>query len=210
VARPILNFEIDPADLRRFDKALRTYAEATKKDVPYILNRSAMNLAFRACSFTHQANKEAIRAMTGVNNVYALVNWNRSQKGLPGLAKAGREAAVRKFIAARVRAVGFIRAGWLKPARKLQKVVRGAKPAGVNIRGLNNKIGKGTATLARASLNAFSEIVNQSTSKSPTSPAALVKHGGEGLRKAVRFVTNDMLTYAREKLAKNAAKFNRR
>jgi hypothetical protein len=52
--------------------------------------------------------------------------------------------------------------------------------------------------------------VSKKSTGAATSPAALERFGGEGLNKAVRFVAADMIGYAREKLAKQAARFNAR
>lgn len=204
-----ITFELDKTSLRGLDRALRTYQKATKKDMPDVVNRAAMNVAFRAAQFTPQANKESIRKLIGVRNPYALTVWDLKRRGKRIPKRDKLEAAVNRFIAAKLRTVAFIRAGWIPAAKKLQKVVKGGRPK-ISLSKIRRLPGKGDAVIARETLNTFSEVINKSTSKSPTSASALFRYGQDGLNKAVSFVTKDMLDYATERLRKNAKTFNRR
>jgi hypothetical protein len=210
-------FEVDRKSLRELQSALRLYEKATKRDVPYICNRAAMNLAFRGFQFTKMADKATVVAGLKPSPKYphpqararAIVVSRFKARG-EAVPKGGRVTRLANaLLAGRIRA-GFIRAGWLRAAKKLQKSVRGGRPMGITTKGISPRAGRGDATLARQSLLSFAAIMNQSVSKSKTSGQALVQYGSEGMRKAMRFVIDDLRTYATERLRKQAAKFNKR
>lgn len=210
MAKPV--FEVDKRSLRGLNKALVQYQFATKKSFADVANRAAVNLAFRAAQFTHKAQikKDAsyIQNTLGMRNAYAVARWyNKVHRGKVLKTRREVERATNALINARVSARGFIAGGWAKAGRSLKKMA-GVK-GGARVTGIKTRTGVGRSTMARGVLRAFAELVNASLSKSPSSAAALAKYGGEGLNKSVRFVAADMLTYAREKLAQQARKFNR-
>ena len=203
-----VSIEIDKSSLRQFQNAIQTYHLATRKDIPEVVNRAALNLAFRSAQFTQIADRQAIKSMKGVRNPYALVNWNYTQQNKPHPKRKQMDAAVRKFFNSRSAAAGFFRRGWVEAGRKIQEAT-GLRP-GVRVTGIGRRKGWGRATPAREALRSFALITNYAASKTKGSGEALVKFGGEGLKKAVNFVANDMLTYAQKKLAKRAQEFSRK
>lgn len=200
-AAPQIKLEIDRKSLANFQAALSLYAKATGKDAPEIVNRAAVNLAFRAAEFTPKADMSA--AIGKIRNIYAFTNFRYTQTRRKHPKRAKMDAAVLRTIRQLNALSGFIRRGWVAAGRKLkaQSGVTGTSRAPA---GGGGKKGKGTATMAREAVVSFAEIVNYSTSKSGSSPAALEKYGGSGLSRAVSFVANDMRQYAEKKLAQRA------
>lgn len=199
------SLELDPASVRNFQSALEIYRRATRKDVPEVVNRAAINLAFRSAQFTPKADIPS--SIGKIRNIYAFTNWVYTQRGIKHPTKARRDAAFSRLIRQRVSVAGFIRRGWAQAGKRIQQQsgIRGS----VRIPGLGGRRGKGTGTMARQAILSFAEIVNFSTSKSVTSASALKRYGGEGLQEAIRFVTGDMMEYARKKLDQRAREFNR-
>ena len=198
-------------DTRGFDRALREYQKATGKTVPQVVNRAAVNLAFRSAQFTPPADKFAVASGKGIRNPWAFVNYTLKKQGkkLPKNRDAYNKALA-MILRKRAAAVGFIRAGWVKAGRAIKdkagNVGSTMRPPG----GVSRRLGVGRGTPAIEALNAFALIVNASdNAKSETGPKALQRYGGAGLQKAIGFVTRDMLDYARKKMAQNAARFNR-
>lgn len=211
-----IKMELDKHDVRKFQHALLIYKNATGKDARYVVNRAAMNVAFRAIQNTKEADlKDPIpadlkRPWSDMRNPWNLTLWNLRKQGIhPKILKTSDiRARARKMIASRKRARAFIRAGWLPAAKALKAIVRAGAPGGA-LRGVRRRPGKGSAKPAFQTVRPVAEITNASTSKSASSPAALSRWGGPGLARAVRFVTDDMLQYARGLLEKRARAFNR-
>ena len=202
-----VTFDIDPRSMRAFESALRQYSAASKRTNAEIVNKKAVDLAFRAAQLTKKADKFSVRSGKGIRNPWAFTKWDLKRRGKK-LPKS-RDAminATRRVLNARAARVGFIAAGWAQAGRKL-KAQAGVK--GGSVKGFGRKLGRGSASMARATIRAFAELVNKSTSKSESSPDALVKHGSKGAADAIRFVTADMLVYARRKYGKTNQAFNR-
>lgn len=210
----MLKLAVDQRSLRELDRAIVQYARKRKKDVPDVVNRAAMNVAFRAAQFTTKASKTDI--LKGFNP-YALVRWiyrtHGPIKGGPSelKTKADAQAAADRLIAIRMASIAFIRAGWLPAAKKLKAIVRRGK-GDISTRSLRK--GREGFGYGRAALNAarpFALVVNQSVNKdNPTSGAALEKFGGPAATRAIRYVANDMLKFIREPFDAGALEFNRK
>lgn len=201
----MISISIDPVSLASFRAALGEYMQVCKRDVVEIVNRRALNLAFRAAQFTPTADRNAVAQLVGVRNPYALAVWNLKRAGKKIPKRHQMEKVVSRLISARVRTVGFIRGGWVKAGRRVAELVRIRAPRIGSLRGP----GKGDAVVADI-LNLTAEIINRSVSKSPTSVAALRRYGGQGLNAALAFEARDMREYIARKLKQRADEFNRR
>lgn len=211
--RPV--FTVDKRSLRELDRAIVLYASKRKKDIPDVVNRAAMNVAFRAAQFTPQAKASNIK--TGIRSPYGLTRWiyaNRGPiKGAPQdiNTKANLERAASRLISIRLASIAFIRAGWLPAAKRLQKVVRRGKGDIKGKRYRKGREGFGYGTPARSALKSFALVVNQSVNPANSSSgAALEQYGTPAADRAVRYVANDMLKLIREPFDKGALEFNRK
>lgn len=194
-------------DLSALNRVLPLYKRATGKDAEYVVNRAAMNLAFRAYTFTKKTDRAKIAALLGVRNPYALTVWNlkRRRKKIPPRKRLALE--VNKLINARLRARAFIAAGFLPAAQALQRIVRAGAPRGFLASGERRRPGYGWARAATRSNNPTALVVNASKTANISSLGALRKFGADGLQKAVAFVAADMRQYAEDRLKKSARLF---
>lgn len=200
-------------DTRDFQRALTEYRDFRKKDNAYVCNRQGAQLAYHAFWNTDKAKAEKAAAFAigsyvgihgrkyvGVSRARAIVVGRLNKDGRALTAKLIKQRTS-SLIAGKIRA-GFIAAGWIPAVRKL----KAKASAGVGT--IRRKAGYGSATLARETINCFSEIINASFTKSKTSGAALERVGSIGLRKAVPIVTADMLKFIKDQLAKRATRFS--
>ncbi len=139
----------------------------------------------------------------------------RFQKSVGGGAHYTRQearAVSKRIINARVRTINFIRAGFLPAARAFASA-SGRTDLDL-LRGKNYEYGvaKGSAVLARPGESPVAILINSACSDgkhstSKTGDAALVRHGGEGLQKAVNIVGSRELTWAANKLQQTFNRF---
>jgi len=209
--------EIDTSQMTR---ALREYQDATKKDFAEVVNRAAVNVALRAAQFTKKADRGSIQALenqpwwprfiakyfrdkgstfnkTVSGRKFGIdekVKVRRFVKG-SSYSKAEARQLSRRIIGSRIRAITFIRSGWipairlLAPFAKVRLRVADAKQRGKD---------KGGATPAKAGINPTSFIMNNAQGAGTV--------GDDALQKAVSFVASDMIAYARKKMSETARK----
>jgi hypothetical protein len=201
-----LKFELDTREL---SDALNRYKQATRKDNLTVVNRAAMNVAFRSAQFTPKVEKSKIKDELGqitaggptLAKMILLRNLHRAGKKIP----RALDRAAERLIRARQATAGFIRAGWIPAAKKLQAFVqRGRIPPLAGRR----RPGKGGAIPATSERDPWAEVINTSVSKSPTSGEALERYGGPALQRAVDFVANDMKTHAEGLMEKRARQYS--
>lgn len=217
-------------DSREFQKALHKYKEATGKSNAEIVNRAAMNIAFRSAQYTPKASRSSITGMLDqfhAGSVYVGKSGNRLKKAkklfratprargfvLWWLKTNGKNATgitdeqvlalVKKIRGRRLASIAFIKSGWLPAARAFQAAVKGASGFKQSAFG-REKVGIGGSKIARVGLFSTAELWNASINKdNKSSEAALHKYGKPGFDRAVQFVSRDMLSYARRKLREN-------
>jgi hypothetical protein len=197
-------------DTRGFNAVLQEYQRSNRRTWPEICNAKALDVNFRALKETPKADKESIRALESkpwwpryirkrlkgktVDN-----KRNRKSSKL-GHGATGSFAAEysRKVIAARLRSVAFLKAGWLPGIRRLSMIVKdrfgaatigGAKQYGVE---------KGAAIPAVSGDNPTATIIN--------SAIGIDKMGVDALQRAVDGAAADMGEYIARKLEGNARK----
>lgn len=193
---------VDPGikiDTTKFVAALRAYRLATKKDTVEVLNRAARNVAFRASQFTPKGNAGKIRAdlMRDPHLRYALTALQLKKTGQGRLPSPQFQAAVDRLVSKRASSANYLRAGWAKAVQDLGGSFRGAKFRGAG--GFANK-----AIVSRL----IAEIVNTTTHTKSASVIGAELIGTEALQKAIAFVAEDMIQFAKQLMGTTAKKFS--
>lgn len=186
-------------DVSQLIFAFRAYKAATKKDEVEIVNRASRNIAYRASSFTPkgQANKIRRDLMSDPHLRYALTSIILKKRGVGRLPSPQFQKEVDKFVSRRASSANYLRAGWAKAIVDLGGTFRGAKFRGAG--GFANK-----AIISRI----IAEIVNTTTHSTAASVQGAELIGNEALQKAIAFVSEDMLSFAKELMAPTAKKFS--
>jgi len=136
-------------DQSEFDAALKDYIAVSRHTAAEIINRKAFFIARKALWFTVKSDPGEIRSRLNrsitVERTTAsgrtelstgpfgaiLINSRLGKKGEPGLSGPAMREALVRLIAARVRSVAFLKAGWLPAIRILDRIVNdkeGAAP----------------------------------------------------------------------------------
>lgn len=179
--------------------AFRAYKAATRKDEVTIVNRATRNIAFRASSFTPKGNANKIRRdlMSDPHLRYALTAIILKKRGVGRLPSPQFQKEVDKFVSRRASSANYLRAGWAKAIVDLGGTFRGAKFRGAG--GFGNK-----AIISRV----IAEVVNTTTHANAASVRGAELIGSEALQKAIAFVAEDMLSFAKELMQPTASKFS--
>lgn len=193
-------------DTREFNKTLERYRKLSKRDEVEIVNTKAYFIARRAVVETVKADKGKIKAFFNGQTqkvIGMIINKRRAErgeKGLYGEAMAEAQAAMK---ARRLRAVGFIKSGWIWCIKNLEPYVKQRKsiPRGAPTFGKP----KGKAKPAKKSSFTVKAIIeNFAQSKQSTTPDPLDKFGMPGLKKAFDFEAASMEAYIEKKLKQSA------
>ena len=208
MAKPPVTLAIDPVSLRNFDKALREYHRVSRKSVPEVLNRTALNLAFWASYFCQKGPDRAAEIKAGMDNPYAVLNWKYTQRGWAHPKRNEIDRALRTFLAGRAASSGYIARGWARAGRIIKE--RAGLSAPFRLTKKMSREGKGRAILAKEAVRSFCEITNYATTKSPSSTAALYQFGDTAMKQAITFKVSDMYVYINRKLKEAAERFNRK
>jgi hypothetical protein len=189
---PVANVKLD-----KFLFALRAKKAACQHTMPEILNKAALNICYRASSFTPKGDANRIRAslMRDPHLRYALTAIELKKRGVGALKKPEFAKAVERFVSRRASSANYLRAAWAQAIQNLGGSFRGAKFKGAS-EGFANK-----ATVKRL-IAEIVAVLDQPTEGKAASAEAI---GMEAVQKAINFVAEDMLTYARQKLAAAAA-----
>lgn len=185
------------ADLEKFKFALRAKKAACLDSYPDILNKAALNVSFRSASFTPKANPARIRAalMKDPHLRFALTSIALKKKGIGRLPAPQFAKAVVRYLGRRVSSANYLRASYANAIEQL-----GGKFNGAKFRGADGFANKAQAKRFIAQVVA---ILDQPDSAHAASAEAILK---KATLEAIRFVAEDMLVYARRKLAVAAAK----
>lgn len=186
-------------DTSQFRLALRSYKVATQKDSAELLNRAARNVAFRASSFTPKGNANKIRndLMRDRHLRFALTSLGLKKKGIGRLSAPEFQKAVDRYVSRRASSANYLRAGWAKAIEDMGGSFRGAKFRGAG--GFGNK-----AVISKL----IAAIVNTTTHEDTASVRGAELIGDEALQKAIAFVAEDMIAYAKELMGVTAKKFS--
>lgn len=190
---------LNKVDTSQFIFALRAYKAATKKDEGSILNRAARNIAYRSSSFTPKgaANKIRRDLMRDPKLRYALTSIALRKRGIGRLPSPQFQKEVDRLVSRRASSANYLRAGWAKAIQDFGGTFRGAKFRGAG--GFGNK-----ALVNRL----IAEIVNTTVQHNAASVQGAELIGGEALKKAIAFVSADMIRFAKELMGPTAKKFS--
>lgn len=209
-------------DDREFQAALKLYAENSKRELPYILNRTAKDIAFRAAEFMPRADKGAIDALPDSlpDNQWCKYIAAIIARGEGKFTQTSRKTKKHKLI--KVKAAGLTFSQFRSQARRVSRFILNARKrsigllasgmakAGLAIQGGYSGKGaillrtgldhaKGWGTSARpsdvptAGLNIAYEVHNRESAVAKAYPY---------FKAAVAYKTQDMLQYVRDKLYK--------
>ena len=162
---------------------------------------------YNSLSASQRARRTTEEATTSAFLIY--LYWQRKAGVNIRQKFANRQAimdAARRMVQARISSINYLRSGWLQAAKAFQgvsaprpanlPVIKNPGPGGARI----STGGRGSAEIWNSSLYSKNEGgVSQ----------GLYGVGKRGLMKAMQFVQDDMIQYARKKMAARAAKFNR-
>lgn len=195
-------------DTKEFNAALREYIKVSRRTLPEIVNKRAVNIAFKSIRWTRKARKSQINRDLKQKARIApkapigaiLVNYKAGQDGEKGFYGDKMKQQVERMKLARHSSAGYIKAGWLGAFRDLQphaKVFR-RPPRGL---GSGNAAKKGFGRPAKRGINPTAEIVNQ--------VEGAVKIGAPGLQRAMNADAADMAQFAAKRMQQDANKFKR-
>jgi hypothetical protein len=168
---------------RDFSKAMRQYAELSKKEVSEAINKKAKDVAIRAIKYTPRADKSAIESQLRANGLaYKIIKKT-------GLTRKQIKAKAERLIRLRKRSVGYIRAGWYKAAQAF------------GARGGKTRPGKraDAGTGKRATPSKTEAVMNNYTKGATTV-------SGNALARAMEEVRKDMMVYIGRKLGEKWGK----
>tara|TARA_R100000655_G_scaffold13403_2_gene30367 strand:- start:69 stop:737 length:669 start_codon:yes stop_codon:yes gene_type:complete len=211
-------------DQAAFTRTLRRYAKVNKKTFREIVNKKALDLAFNAQRLTEAADPQAIEYKLGAignkvgrnrktggtrkgrrilkedNFAARIVNSRRKKAGQPLIWGKELERAAQKLINARVRAVRFLRSGWLPAIKKLSFAVdrrdRVRWPKGLT-KGKAKPKGYGIA--ARSELKPAALVVNSATKNNAKAQSKIIK----GLKAGLNATMADMVVYIERKMGRD-------
>lgn len=189
-----MGFKLDTSE---FESALNSYREATGKDAKDILNKAALNFAYRAAQFTVVETAAQIQSdlLKDPKILYALVSLSLRKRGIGTLAPAEFQKEVAAFIQRRKGSARYLRVGWAQAIIDLGGSFRGSRLE----RGSHSFANPATVADLLATVAWIVDETNEHKAETAEDKVWPV------LQEALDFVADDMQTYANEKLAKTAA-----
>lgn len=187
---------IPTSALNSFADALYQYERATKKDCVEILNRAALNIAYRAAQFTPVAEAADVRSQLFRDShlVAALTSLSLKKRGIGRLPSPEFEREMKKFVTRRVGSRRYLRSGWAPAIVALGGSFKGSRL----VKGID---GYGDRATAVSLLAEIAAIIDEPTDGKVEGAETI---GEKALNEAVEFVTEDLLSYAQERLARTA------
>lgn len=203
-------------DTREFQAALKQYIRHSKRDLAFIVNKRAINVAFIALRKTPTATGKRIerdlrkrisvagRKGRGRPPRAALIIASGSEhagpggKPTPGLYGQEMANRIKRFVASRQRSRGYVKSGWLKSIRDLERRTPGrAKRKPRNVQDFKRLPGEGRA--ARQGINPTAEVINHATDA--------LKIGKRPLQEALNADAADMRRFTAKRMQKAADKY---
>ena len=191
---------------REFNETLSRYLKISRRTEEEIVNTKAYFIARRAVVETIKADKGKIRAFFDAKTqkiVGMIINkarGKRGEKGLYGDEMAEAQAAMK---AARLRAVGFMKSGFIWAIKKLEPYVKSRRGAARSEAGSAKIYGrpKGDAVPAKQSRFVVVAIVRHfAESKRSTTPEPGEKFVKPALQRAIDFESASMQKYIEDKM----------
>jgi len=210
-----------------FRRQLRRYAKVNRRSFKEIVNAKALDMAFHALKHTDAASASAIEYKLGAigNKVSKsrktgqlrkgkrilkadsfaarIVNSRRKKAGQPLIWGKELEKAAQKLINMRVRAVKFLKSGWLPAIKKLSYAVdrrdRRPWPKGLS---KGKARPKGWGRPAKAELRPEAWVANSATNNSRLATSKIEA----GLSRGMAASIADMTVYIERKLGRDYKK----
>lgn len=210
-----------------FTRQLRRYAKVNKRSFKDIVNAKALDMAYQALKHTDAASASAIEYKLGaVGNKVSksrktgqlrkgkrilkadsfaarIVNSRRKKAGQPMIWGKELEKAAQKLINMRVRAVRFLKSGWLPAIKKLSYAVerrdRRPWPKGLS---KGKAATKGWGRPAKSVLHPEAWVANSATNNSQQAISKIKAGLSMGMAAAVA----DMAIYIEKKLGRDYKK----
>jgi hypothetical protein len=203
-------------DTREFQRTLSEYRKLSKRSEPEIVNTKGFFIARRAVVETFKADKGSIRKAFDRKTakiVGMLINARRGKRGEKGLYGDKMAEAVAMVKAARLRAISFVKSGWLPAIKTLgaltkyrRGVARNEEGSGI---GRVKQIGKpkGSAKPAVISFGIVRVIItNMALRSRKTTTNSGEEIATKGLQRAIDYETNSMKSYIEMKMREDARK----
>lgn len=202
-------------DTREFQAALKLYARHSKRDLPYIVNKRAINVAFIAMRKTPSATAAKIKrdlrkriAVDGrkgrkkpplvalmINSGSSKLRGEKPEKGLYGQAMA---TEIEEVIARRQRTRAYIKSGFLKTIRDIERRVPDRqKRQPRNVQTFSRPAGAGKP--AAFGINPTAEVINYATGARDIA--------GPALQAALAADAADMRKFTAKRMQQTANKF---
>lgn len=201
----------------KFNRAIAQYQVATKKDMAEVLNRALRNVGFRAAQYTPKESAADIEAGLRKDKI-ALKIATKQLKGRVGKSYTTRKGKTRTFkrvtraqigrkarslITKRKRRRGFLRAGWI--AAMIAAGIEGVRKTDT-LRDGKSKIGSGKkATPSKLRAYLGNKVWGRLDGKNRGRARSTMKNA---LKKAMRFVADDMIQHANKEMKQTAKKFS--
>jgi hypothetical protein len=210
-----------------FTRQLRRYAKVNRRSFKDIVNAKALDMAYQALKHTDAASASAIEYKLGAvgnkvsksrktgqlrkgkrilkANSFAarIVNSRRKKAGQPMIWGKELEKAAQKLINMRVRAVKFLKSGWLPAIKKLSYAVerrdRRPWPKGLS---KGKAATKGWGRPAKSELRPEAWVANSATNNSQQAISKIKAGLSMGMAAAVA----DMAIYIQKKLGRDYKK----
>lgn len=202
-------------DTRDFNAALIEYWAQTKKDLAYVTNRQALNVAIKAYQSTPIADESKIRALDKRSWWPKFVAKTIGKRASGGRVKVGKRrfsiggkraagsytrAQARRIseglILARLKRVRFIKAGWAPAIKILSALKMRMKASTADTRKIRRPAGDAVVAIPGATPMAM--IINKS--------AGATKVATTALQKAFNLAAADMRQYLRDSMLPTAKK----
>lgn len=206
------------SNIKEFNRAIQAVGQATKKDGADIVNRALRNVAFRAMQFTESAEPGKIQAELYRDNIALKMAAAHLAKkvgttkvdrlGNTKLTRGGRAqkhgrvtrqqiaAYATRIIKRAINSARAIKAGWIPAVKSTGGSVRSEKQkaSGSASKGFAVK-----ATLSRMKGEIVNALVTRDHGRKKTD-VSRISQAQAGLNRAVAFVTQDMMNYAKSKI----------
>lgn len=203
-----------------FEETINLYKLATKKDLPYILNRALRNVGFKAAEFTPKKDPGQIEAELREDKIglKMVTKKLRGRIGSTYQTRKGRTKTIKKvtrkqislrtrqLISRRKKRVGFLRAGWVAALQHVGLARSIGKDK--TLKDGKSQIGRGKLATTSSAVASLSNLVyGRLDGKARAQFATQMR---QALAKAMDVVSKDMTIYATEKLFNTAAKYSAR
>jgi len=188
-------------DTSEFQRALLKYIPTTKRDLPEIVNKRAINVAFKAIRFTPKAKPGKVRrqlkkkAKNNAPVAALLLNKIQGFYGNKGFYGAKMREEVEEFIAGKVRSIGYMKSGWLAAAKKLARMAgqRAGRSRAAKVYGDGDH---GDAKAARGGWTPTALIINRAV--------GIAEVGQMALQRALNAEAKEILKHVARKMKKSA------